>query len=87
MFNFLIFLALGVVAGLLLRNKNKFLPYIEKTTRYVIYLLLLTVGIKAGADKSITSQIHTLGLTAFTITMFIVSGSVLAVWLTYYVIL
>jgi Membrane protein of unknown function (DUF340). len=86
MFNVLIFLALGIGAGLLIRNKSKVLPYIEKTTGYVIYLLLITLGIKAGADKTITSQIHTLGLTALIITAFTVSGSVLVVWLTYHVV-
>ncbi len=52
----------------------------EKLSTITIYLLLFTLGLKAGSDNKIMSSLDTLGLTALGISLFALTGSVLAVW-------
>lgn len=83
MFNVLIYLGLGIIAGIGLHKVKQTAPILEKLTTVAIYLLLFTLGVKAGSDRSITSQLHTLGLTALLISAFAIAGSVGVAWVTY----
>ena len=79
----LFFLVLGIITGVALHKLRSFEPILQKLISVVIYLLLFTLGLNAGLNKAITSQIHTLGLTAFLISAFAMAGSVGVAWLTY----
>ena len=83
MFNVLIYLGLGIIAGIALHKVKQAASVLEKLTTVAIYLLLFTLGVKAGSDRSITSQLHTLGLTALLISAFAIAGSVGVAWVTY----
>ena len=83
MLSVLLFLISGIVGGIILR-KFSWLPKLtERFITITIYLLLFTLGIKAGADKNITSQLQTLGITALLISSFAITGSVFLVWFVF----
>ena len=77
------FLVAGVVGGILLRTLAWLPKIAERLISITIYLLLFTLGMKAGADKHITSQLHTLGITALLISTFAIAGSIVIVWLVH----
>jgi len=83
MFNVLFFLLAGILVGVAF-HKRTWLPKIsEKLSALAIYLLLFTLGIKAGSDRTIMSRLDTLGLTALGISLFAIAGSVLTAWVVY----
>ena len=83
MFDVLIYLGIGIVVGIVLHKFKWISPLIEKLTTIAIYLLLFTLGLKAGLNKAIMSQLHTLGLTALLISIFAMAGSVGIAWITF----
>ena len=83
MFTVIICLGIGIITGILLHKIKWMAPLLEKLTITAIYLLLFTLGLKAGLDKTITSQLHTLGFTALLISTFTLAGSVFMAWVTY----
>jgi uncharacterized membrane protein YbjE (DUF340 family) len=83
MFNVLYFLVAGILIGVLF-HRQTWLPKVsEKLSTIIIYLLLFTLGIKAGSDRNVMSRLDTLGITALEISLFAVFGSVLTAWVVY----
>jgi Kef-type K+ transport system membrane component KefB len=83
MFSILIYLGAGIIVGILLHKLTWVSKVLEKLTSLTIYLLLFSLGLSAGLNKVITSQLHTLGLTACTISLFAMAGSVGVAWVVY----
>lgn len=83
MFNVLYFLAGGILVGVILHRLDWISKLSEKLSGIIIYLLLFTLGLKAGSDKSVMSRLDSLGLTALEISLFTVMGSVLMAWFVY----
>lgn len=75
MFYVLFFLGIGIVTGVLIHRIKWISPVIEKSVSVAIYLLLFSLGLKAGLNESIMSQLHKLGLTALIISSFAILGS------------
>lgn len=80
MLNVLLFLLGGLFLGWLSRNRKGVLTVVEQMVTITIYILLFTLGLKAGGDTKITSQLHTLGFRALLISIFAVSGSIFVTW-------
>ncbi len=57
----LLFLTGGILLGFLLRNKQKLSPFIEKSITFMIWVLLLLIGITVGVNKEIVENIHVIG--------------------------
>lgn len=83
MFDVLIFLMLGIVAGAAAHKLKPVEPIVHRSITIAVYLLLFTLGLNAGLNKIIISQLHTLGLTALLISTFAIAGSVGAAWITF----
>lgn len=82
MFKIIGIILLGVVIGLLFRSKIK--PVIvSKIMTYIIYLLLLILGVAVGANEKIISNLGVLGYKALIITMGSVLCSVIIALLIY----
>lgn len=81
MLNVLFFLVAGIILGWFFRSYVNATKISEKLITITIFLLLFTLGLKAGADNRITSQLPTLGLTALLISLFAIGGSILVTWL------
>lgn len=77
MIEILVIMALGILTGVALRGRKKFVYKIEKAVMWCIYLLLLLLGIAIGSDSVIMAGLPVLGLTAIIITLGGLAGSVI----------
>lgn len=69
----------GILLGYILRGKNlKFLPRLITT---IIWILLFFLGLEIGSDPDVISNFSSLGITALTISVFSVIGSIIASWI------
>lgn len=83
MLTVVIIMTIGIAAGY---GVKKFLPVVkvnDKLTTWAIYLLLFLMGIGIGANKTIMSSLHNLGLNALIISIGGVLGSISLGWVTY----
>ena len=76
-------MAVGMLIGFLLRKSTRTKMWTDKLTSGVIFLLLFVMGVAIGADKTIMSSLHTLGIQALVITLGAVAGSILLAWWVY----
>lgn len=83
MYQVLFFLLAGIIVGIAFHKRLWLSKVSEKLSSITIYLLLFTLGLKAGSDKMIMSQLDTLGLTALGISFFTIFGSVFTAWTMY----
>lgn len=77
------FLIAGILLGLFFKKKLKDNKLIEKLINISIYLLLFTLGLKAGSNDAIVRNLHNLGFTAFLISIFSMIGSIVMAWIIY----
>lgn len=73
--------AIGYALGSKLRNKKESLTWTGKIQTVSLMLLVLCMGMRMGANKEITENLSTIGLSAFLMTIVIVVFSVVAVFL------
>jgi ABC-type Na+ efflux pump permease subunit len=69
-------LALGVLAGFLLRRFRKPHQVANIATHATIYVLLFLLGLAVGGNATIVNSLHRLGLQALTLTLGSILGSV-----------
>ena len=72
---------MGLFCGWLLRSRH--LKSVGYLISLLVYLLLFTLGLEIGSNNEIFFNLHTLGLSAITITLLSVFFSVLLAWLLY----
>jgi uncharacterized membrane protein YbjE (DUF340 family) len=77
------FLFAGMIIGILLRRKTGLQKTVDKSISLLVYLLLFTLGLSAGANKAITTQFHLLGFKAILVSLFTTTGSILTGWIIY----
>lgn len=65
----------GIGAGFLLRKTSIRRQWLDKIVLYIIWLLLLLLGIEIGGDSTIISSLPTLGITALVIALTATAGS------------
>lgn len=73
----------GAGAGFILSRGQNMTRIFERITFVLIYILLFLMGMSIGVDPGIMSGLKDLGLQAFTITLFSISGSVILALLVY----
>jgi len=83
MLTVVIIMASGIVVGFIIKSRKRIIQANDKLTTWSIYALLFLMGIGIGANKTIMSSLHTLGLKALIISLGGVAGSILLGWLTY----
>lgn len=76
----LILMTVGVVLGFLLRNKARLLKVVDPSISIAIYALLFLLGVSVGTNKTIISNLDTLGVQALLLTLGGVTGSVVLVY-------
>ena len=74
----------GIILGRILCNRN--LSFFFFLITFIIWALLLLLGIEVGSNPEVIKGIGTLGLTAFLIFLFSVAGSIIASWLLWCII-
>lgn len=71
----------GYIVGSKLKKSEKNFSWTGKVQFVAIVLLVFTMGSRIGADKSIIASLDSIGITAFITTVFVLAGSVGAVFL------
>lgn len=67
---------MGVLIGILFRSKLS-LNILSRLTTYLIYLLLLVLGVAVGANDNIVNNLSTIGLKGTIIAISAVLGSLI----------
>ena len=70
-----------IIASKLKQKKEKF-GFIEQLLNIVIYVLVFIMGLRMGSNEEVISNLGTIGLQSVIVTIFVVGGSMLAVFLT-----
>ena len=76
MFTVLIIMLMGILAGLLARNKPKLVRWNDRAVNLAIYLLLFLLGVSVGGNQQIMANLGSLGLKALALALGAVAGSV-----------
>lgn len=86
MLTIILIMLAGIITGYLLRNKNKLLKTVNKSTLYIIFMLLFFMGISVGSNNTIMRNLDTIGFRGLQLALFTILGSVLLSWLVYIVV-
>ena len=76
-------MALGIIIGLAIQNKEKLVRAVDPMINVSIYGLLFLLGISVGVNKTIINNLDTLGVQALILTLGAVLGSVVLALFTY----
>ena len=81
LFLILFMLALGVFVGSRKSVRAMALPWLGRVQSVALVLLVGVLGVEIGADRRVIQSLGEIGLSALTITLFALAGSVLCVGL------
>ena len=73
--------ALGAWLGSRPNVRTRPLPWLGKLQLTALMILIVSLGVKLGADDEVIHSLGQIGWTAFLITVAAMAGSVLALWL------
>lgn len=79
----LLIMGVGIVLGLVFRNKPKLIKANSKSTIWVIFLLLFFMGVSVGKNAEIMNNLDTIGLRGLQLAVVAVLGSAACSWLVY----
>ena len=71
---------IGYFAGAIMRKNNREMGFAGKVPLVAITILVFIMGSRIGSDESIVRSLDTIGLTALGMTLFMMAGSVAAVF-------
>lgn len=78
MFTVIGFMFGGMLLGFLLRRQD--MSWIHKVITFLIWMLLLILGIEVGGNQRIIEGLGTIGLEAIVMTLAFVTGSCIFAW-------
>lgn len=73
----ILFLILGIAAGVVLRRRGQFLKTVDRMTTWFIYLFLFLLGLTVGINPEIVGNFSALGFKAIAIAAAAVTGSLI----------
>ena len=76
-------MALGIIIGLAIQNKEKLVRAVDPMINVSIYGLLFLLRMSVGVNKTIINNLDTLGVQALILTLGAVLGSVVLALFTY----
>lgn len=83
MYIILILLILSTVCGYVLSGIKNFNRITDKTTLYIIYLLLFFMGLAVGSNPEVMENLPGTVRKALLISLFTITGSILVSWIFY----
>jgi len=75
------FIVTGFLIGSKIAPKGKEIKYIDKIFAVLVFFVIFLMGTIIGSDEKVISSIGSIGLIAFILTIFAMTGSLLAVTL------
>ncbi|PWJ43126.1 LysO family transporter [Sediminitomix flava] len=76
-------LGLGVIIGVLLRNKGRLADLTEKATTVMIWILLFFLGVSVGTNEEVLNNLTDLGGQALLLTLGGIGGSIFCSYFIY----
>ncbi|MDA3890142.1 MAG: LysO family transporter [Salinivirgaceae bacterium] len=73
----------GIVLGYFLRSKPQLIKVLNKSTIWVIFILLLFMGVSVGSNSEVVNNLDTIGLRGLQLAIVTILGSVLLSWVAY----
>lgn len=73
----------GMVLGYFLRTKKNLLKLSNKSTLWIIFLLLFFMGVSVGSNSDVMNNLDTIGLRGLQMAIVTILGSVLLSWIVY----
>lgn len=83
MLTVLIIMTAGILFGYFIRTKKRLVAAINKSTLWVIFLLLFFMGVSVGSNSQVMQNLDTIGLRGLQLAVVTILGSVLLAWLAY----
>ena len=80
----LLCLCAGILLGIVLRRRERFLKVIDQLTVWFIYIFLFLLGLTVGLNREIIAQFGRLGMQAIIIALACVIGSLVPAWFVYH---
>lgn len=74
-------MAIGIIIGYVFKNRS--LSWSSVVVKYVVYILLFSLGLSVGANDNVMSNLGVIAADAIVITLFAVLGSVLFAKIVY----
>ena len=71
---------IGYFAGAIMRKNDRDMGFAGKVPVFIITILVFIMGSRIGSDETIVRSLDTIGLTALGLTLFMMAGSVAAVF-------
>lgn len=78
---YILIMAAGIFVGSKVLSPEKEYKWLSQLQFAALMILIVTLGIKIGADDQVVSSLKEIGVSAFVITIFAMGGSVLFLWL------
>jgi len=76
-------MTLGILAGVFFRKRRKLVLIFNRSTIWIIFLLLFFMGVSVGNNQDIMNNLSTIGIQGISLSMVAILGSVLVSWLVY----
>jgi uncharacterized membrane protein YbjE (DUF340 family) len=70
------------IVGMKLRNRKEKLDWVESAMNFMVYLLVLLMGLRMGANKEIVDSLGTIGIQSLIVTVITIVMSVLGITLS-----
>ncbi|MEA3222074.1 MAG: LysO family transporter [Thermodesulfobacteriota bacterium] len=83
MFAIMLFLASGIILGVLVKHNKAVIKITDNLTTWVICLLLFSLGTSIGGNEKITGNLSNLGMQSIVLTTGAVAGSVIVSYFVY----
>ncbi len=79
----LVIMTLGIALGALLRTRKQLIKTVNKTTIWIIFILLFFMGVTVGGNAEIMNNLDTIGLRGLQLSFVAILGSVILSWVVY----
>ncbi len=69
----------GILAGIALRGRSRILGWVSRATDLAVGFLLFVLGVSIGVNEEVISNLPSLGLEGFVLSLGAIVGSIVAV--------
>jgi uncharacterized membrane protein YbjE (DUF340 family) len=83
MIKVLIIMSLGIGFGLLLKEKKKLIAGFNKSTLWIIFILLFFMGVSVGNNAEIMQNLDTIGIQGLLLSLASILGSIVLALIVY----
>lgn len=83
MLTVILIMTTGIIIGYFFRSRKKIIKAINKSTLWIILVLLFFMGVSVGSNHVVMDNLDTIGLRGVQLALATILGSVIMAWLVY----